>query len=96
MITAFCTLFDCILFLYEPSHERTVVVFFCLGKNKDADQLCSNCTADQPFFVFTTWLVQFPYFLNPEFQVSSINRPVCVRPGWKSEDQVSHVMAQIV
>ena len=20
---------------------------FCLGKNKDADQLCSNCTADQ-------------------------------------------------
>ena len=20
---------------------------FCLGENKDADQLCSNCTADQ-------------------------------------------------
>ena len=28
----------------EPRHEKTG---FCLCENKDADQLCSNCTADQ-------------------------------------------------
>ena len=40
--------FYCILhglvFVIEPSHEKTIN-FICVIK--DADQLCSNCTADQ-------------------------------------------------
>ena len=35
-------------------------------------------------FVFATWIVQFPYFLNPKFQASShllcLFSLVCVRP----------------
>ena len=38
-------------------------------------------------FVFTTQIVQFLYFRNPEFQASShflrLYSPVCVRPGQK-------------
>ena len=38
-------------------------------------------------FVFTTWIVQFLYFLNPKFSVSShlqcLYSSVCVRPGQK-------------
>ena len=37
-------------------------------------------------FVFATWIVQYPFFLNQEFQVSShlqwLRSPVCVGPGW--------------
>ena len=40
---------------------------FCLCENKGSDQLCSNrnCEADQR--LFATRLVQFLYFLNPNF-----------------------------
>ena len=31
--------------LFEPCHEKKKD--FCLCQNKGADQLCSNCTADQ-------------------------------------------------
>ena len=38
-------------------------------------------------FVFATWIVQFLYFLNPKFPVSShllwLHSPVCVGPGRK-------------
>ena len=60
----------------------------CLGKNKDADQLCSNCTATAQLisaFVFATWMAQFLFYLNLKLQASnyfhSLHRPVCVRPG---------------
>ena len=43
-------------------------------------------------FVFTPWIVQFPFFLNLKFQSSSLllnlYRPVCVAPGWKPQRQV--------
>ena len=44
----------------------------CIYKNKDADQLCSNCTSDQPVFVFATQIVQEIFFINPKFQASSL------------------------
>ena len=65
----------------EPHHEKTD---YCLCKNKSADQLRSNCT-----FVFATQLVQFLFFLNPNFQAISLflrlYRLVCVGPGRKRQ-----------
>ena len=60
----------------------------CIGENKGADQLRGNREADLiSAFVFTTRIVQFLFFLNPKFQVSShllcLYRLVCVRPGRK-------------
>ena len=59
---------------------------FCICENKDADQLCSNCAADQAF-VFTIRIVQSLYFLNLKSQASShllwLYSPVCVGPGRK-------------
>ena len=44
------------------------------------------------FFVFVTRIVQFVFFLNPNFQASSLlqrlYRPVCVGPGRKSRRPV--------
>ena len=36
---------SCPLVRCQPRHAK--MVFFCLCENKGADQLCSNCTADQ-------------------------------------------------
>ena len=53
----------------------------CICENKDADQLCSNCTADQCHC--------FCYIdgTNPKFQSSSLllwlYRPICVGLGRK-------------
>ena len=59
---------------------------FCLCKNKDADQLHSNCEADHTF-VFASRIVQFLYFISPKFQALShllyLCSSVCVRPGRK-------------
>ena len=41
----------------------------CIGENKDADQLRSNCEADHAF-VFATRIVEFLFYLNPKFQAS--------------------------
>ena len=69
---------------------------FCLGKNKDADQLCSNCTADQRlcFCYMDSTILQI--FLNPKFlsgyvtaQASLLDR--VGTPG----DLFSHVVGQI-
>ena len=67
---------------------------FCICKNKGADQLRSNCEADQ-HFVFTTRIVQLLFFLNPKFLASRhflflyssvlvepVRKPHC----WFSED----------
>ena len=67
--------------LSEPRHEKTG---FCLFKNKGADQLRSNCEADQHLcFHYTDSTI----LLNPKFQASSLllrlYRPICVRTGRK-------------
>ena len=51
----------------ELPHEKTNNLHM---QNKGADQLRSNYEADHAF-VFATWIVQFLYFLNPKFPVSS-------------------------
>ena len=55
----------------------------CICENKAAIQPCSNCTADQGLCFRS--IVQYPFFLNPKFQASSLflslYRPVCVGPG---------------
>ena len=101
-------------FHMNPSHDNVSCNYMShvMGKpdfslcEKGADQLCSNCTADQvtaqliSAFVFATRIVPFLFFLNPKFQASShhlqLHRPVCVRPGWKPEDRFSHIPAHIL
>ena len=71
----------------------------CIIENKGADQLRSNCEADQPLG-FATRIVQFLPYLTPKFQVSSLllklYRPVCVRPVRKPHCWFSHEAAQII
>ena len=43
----------------------------CLGENKGADQLCSNCEADQRL-CFRYSDSQFLFYLNPKFQNSRL------------------------
>ena len=63
---------------------------FCLCENKGADQLRSNCEADQRLcfrYTDSTWIVHVLFLLNPKFQASmlllGLYMSVCVRPGWK-------------
>ena len=53
----------CIIFVSDEKTE------FSICENKDADQLCSNCTADQ-HFVNDIQIVLFICFVNPKFQAS--------------------------
>ena len=46
---------------------------FCISDNKGADQLCSNCEADQAF-VFATQIVHPLFYLYPKIQASSLHR----------------------
>ena len=80
------------LFKYMSRHMGKPKI--CLGENKGADQLRSNCKASFAVtaklisaFVFATQIVQFLFYLNPKFQASShllyLHRPVCVRPDLK-------------
>ena len=67
----------------------------CIGENKDADQLRGNRKA----FVFATRIVQFLFYLNPNFQDSSsflcLFRPVCVGPVRKPHCWFSHEAAHV-
>ena len=73
---------------------------FCLCENKGADQLRSNCEADQHLFFVTRIvqfrIVQFLYFINPKFQASNhllnLHRLVCGNP----EDWFSRVVAHMI
>ena len=72
----------------------------CICENKGADQLRSNCEADQRLcFRYT---VPFFYFLNPKFPVSShllclyslvYVQPVCKPHCWFSHD-TAHIINQ--
>ena len=44
---------------------------YYLCENKGADQLCSNCTAYQPF-VSASMIVQLLLFPNPKFQAFTL------------------------
>ena len=72
------------VFLFEPGREKSG--FFAYAKTKT--QISFAVTAKLiSVFVFATWMVQYLYFLNPKFQVSSyiewLCSPVCVGPGRK-------------
>ena len=72
----------------------------CIGENKDADQLRGAVTAKLiSAFVFATRIVQFLFYLNLKFQVSSsflcLYRPVCVGPVRKPHYWFSHEAAHL-
>ena len=72
---------------------------FSLCENKGADQLYSNCKADQRLcFRYTNSTI--PLLLKPKFQATSyplwLHTPVCVRPGRNPKDQFSSVEAHLM
>ena len=88
----------CIIYkLYMSPVMRKLA--FCICENKDADQLRSNCAADQRL-VFATWIVQSLNFLNPKFQASSIFCCCTALFVWdlvgNLEDRFSHNEAHII
>ena len=74
-------------FLYGPHHVKTGFLHMRKQRVKDADQLCSNCTADQRLCFHYTDSTIPVFFPNPKFQASShllwLYSPVCVGPGRK-------------
>ena len=81
----------------EPRHEKTG---FCLCKNKGADQLCSNCTADQRLCIRYTDSANSSSTYIQNFKHLAFS---CDCTGWfvsdlvgNPEDQFSRVMVQIV
>ena len=63
---------------------------FCICKNKGADQLHGNHTADQRLFF--RYIVLSLYFLNPQFPGSQFVLDLVVNP----KDRFSHDVAQTV
>ena len=70
----------------------------CICENKGADQLRSTTAKLISAFVFTTGIVQYLYFLNPKFPVSShrlcLYSLVCVGSVRKPHCWFSHETAQ--
>ena len=70
----------------------------CIGKNKGADQLCSNCTADQCLCFRYTDNTVIILLKSKHFQPLTIfcnYSPVCVRPGQNPICWFSHAQAQL-
>ena len=71
------------LILYEPSHGKTNN----LQRQKQRPAQISFAVTAKLIsaFVFSTWIAQFLYFLNPKFPASNhllrLYSPVCVGPG---------------
>ena len=54
---------------------------FCLCENKSADQLCSNCEAEQRLcFCYTDSTIP----LLPKSKIASIKTSACVKPGGRA------------
>ena len=73
----------------------------CICENKGADQLRSNCEADQRLcFRYSDSTSLFLFYLNPKFQASSsflcLYRPVCVGPVRKPHCWFSHETALLI
>ena len=81
--------------IFELPHEKTNNLHMQKQRHRSASRspLISA-------FVFTTRIVQFLYFLNPKFPVSSrllcLYSPVCVRPVWKPHCWFSHEAAHFL
>ena len=76
--------------------NRAVTHFaLCMGENKGADQLRSNCEADQRLcFRYTD------FYFKLKLQTSSLlvwlYRPVCVGPCWNLNCRFSHAQAHFM
>ena len=73
----------------------------CIGENKGADQLRSNCEADQRLcFRYTDSTIPLFSTLNPKFQASSmllcLYSLICVRPVRKPHCWFSHKAAHLL
>ena len=81
--------------IYEPRHKKTK---HCICNTKDANKLCSNCTADQhPCFLLK--ILQLLFNINPKFQgktSSETTLQVCVGPVRKPHCWFSHNTAQVI
>ena len=70
---------------------------FCICENKGADQLCSNCTADQ--CLCFRYIVKSRFYLNINFQASChllwLYSLVHVGPGQIPKDRFSCNDAQL-
>ena len=69
-------------------------LYFGLCENKGPDQLCSDCTADQ-HLSFATWIVQFLFFLNSEFQVSSVTVQITFVSTWSENRKTGFLVSQL-
>ena len=67
----------------------------CICENKGEDQLRSYTAKLISAFVFAIRIVQYLYFLNPKFPVSShllcLYSLVCVGPVWKPHHDAVHL-----
>ena len=80
--------------IFEPPHEKTNI----LRMRKQKMQIGFTVAAKLiSAFVFTTWIVQFLYFLNSEFPDSnhllSLYSSVCVGPEGNLNHWFSHDVA---
>ena len=82
--------------IYEPPHGKTNNLHLAKTKTQISFEVTAKLISA---FVFTTWIVQFLFYLNPKFQASCcflcLNRPVCVGPVWKPHCWFSHEVAHI-
>ena len=72
------------------SHVMRKSASFCICKNKDADQLCGNCAADQClcFGYIDTTITLLSKSEISSIQPSVAVSPVCVGPGRKPRGQI--------
>ena len=93
-----CSLCSCnshiIVIKYEPPHGKKQHSALAKTKAPISFALTGELISA---FVFSTWIVQFLYFLNPKFPASyhllRLYRPVCVRPGRNPNCWFSHAQA---
>ena len=97
-IDVISSMLSSVLYRYnEPPHGKTNNLHRRKQRRRSASQLRSTAKLISAF-VFATRIVQFLYFLNPKFQVSShllcFYSLVCVGPVWKPHCWFSHKAAQ--
>ena len=67
----------------------------CIGENKCADQLHSNCEADQ-CLCFASRIVQFLYCLKPKFPASSVTVQAGLCWTWWEVQIVGFLMHRLI